>query len=420
MTSFWNLPVLRLIATDRCRVAAPWFAWAHGPNAGSNLRRRANALERRRLGADHPFEQTAAALLYLVLSVPRVLLALRRSGRGLRASARVSYVRQCLHLYLCAWRLGLRPQVYYYLRLHEQQPSGLWREVIDPSELHYLQSDVAPAEVEPLQDKLCFTARARSHGLPVIPLLAVWEQGRARSHHDDEPTLCRDLFVKRARSYGSAGVMAFHYNPITGAHHDDRRRYSLSELIDTLREASRDYTLLVQPRLKNHPDIAGFSALALCNYRIVTGRHPNGRTEVLMAALRFPLNSELTCAEHDVTVCAAVDLATGKLFAAESKDPALGRLARHPLTGQQIEGFAVPRWREMCALACRAHDAWPDFPFIGWDISDTADGLFLLEGGYLWGGYLAQMSGSPPLGLTPFAAIYAEHLAHRAASAPAS
>ena len=414
MTTFWNLPVLRLLATDRCRAAAPWFAWTRGRDATSGLRRRANQLECRRLGATHPLEQSLAVLLYLPLSLPRILLALWQWGRPLRAVDRISYLRQSLHLSVCAWYLGLRPQVYYYLRLHGQRWPAAWRGVIDPAELHHLQRDISPPDLTPLADKLRFMQRALAHGLPAIPTLAVWENGRLHPNYQPAPgDLCRDLFVKRSHSYGSTGVMAFHYNPTTPAHYDDLRRYTLPQLDSVLQAASQDTTLIVQPRLRNHPELQGFSSEALCNYRLVTGRHPDGRTVVLMASLRFPILSGLTCAETDTTLCAAVDLATGRLHAAESKDPRLGRLVRHPFSGQQIEDLAVPRWAEMCALACRAHAAWPDFPFIGWDLSDTTAGLRLLEGGCLWGGYLAQMSGSPPLGLTPFVPIYEAHLAQR-------
>lgn len=412
MTSLWNLPVLRLIATDRCRVAAPWFHWHRGRDEASWLRRRANALECAKLGATHPVEHALAAAIYLPLSVPRLLLALRKMGRSLHHTRQVSYLRQCGHLWFCAWRLGLRPQVYYYLRLHGQRWPECWQQVIDPAELHHLQREISPPDFGPLENKHRFTTRGRAQGLPVIPSLAIWTNGVCA---DDAADLRRDLFVKRTLSYASAGVMAFHYNAITGAHHDATRRYTRHELAEKLRAASIGHTLLVQPRLQNHPDLEGFSTGALCNYRIVTGRHPDGRIEVLLAALRFPLNSEITCAESDTTLCAAVDLATGRLNAAESKDTAAAPLTHHPRTGQPIAGFAVPRWSEMVALACTAHAAWPDFPFIGWDVSDTSSGLVLLEGGCLWGGYLAQMSGSPPLGLTPFGHIYQAHLAHRPA-----
>lgn len=417
MTKLWNLPVLRLIATDRCRVAAPWFAWSQGLDTISLLRLRANELERRRLGVTHALEQIIGALIYLPLSLTRIIMALHRWGRSLRATDHIPYGRQFLQLCVCAWRYDLRPQVYYYLRLHDQRRRESWHQIIDPSELHHLQREISPSDIEPLEDKLLFAFRATAAGIPVVPLLAVWRHGRLISAPDESgQSLCRNLFVKRTSSYSSAGVTGFRYDPLIGAHHDSNRRYSRAELDATLEKMSANVTLLVQPWLQNHPDLHGFSTVALCNYRIVTGRSPGGKAEVLLASLRFPFVNELTCAEKDTTLCAAVDLSTGRLHAAESKNPRIGRLVKHPRTNQQIEGFVVPRWQEMIDLVTKAHAAWSEFPFIGWDLSDTSDGLLFLEGSCLWGGFLAQMSGNRPLGLTPFGRIYQSQLAHRADS----
>lgn len=415
MTRLWNLPVFRLIATDRCRVAAPWFTWGRGRDDASVLRRRANALERRKMGATHPLEQIPAACLYFVVSLPRILFALKRWGPSLRATDHVSYSRQFYHLCLGAWRMGLRPQVYYFLSLHRRRHPESWRHVIDPSELHHLQRDACPADLDALEDKIRFTDRALKCGIRIVPVPAIWDNGKPVSGCDPD-SLRRDLFVKRARTYSSDGVFGLRYDHATGLHHDDSNPKNPGSIIDILAAASRGTTLMVQPWLKNHPDLAGFSTGALCNYRIVTGRYPNGRVEILLAALRFPIQSRLTCAERDTTLCAAVDLVTGRLHAAESKLPSMGRLTRHPVTGQVIEDFQVPRWSEMVALVTEAHAHWPDFPFVGWDVSDTNEGLYFLEGSSLWGGFLAQMSGSRPLGLTSFATIYQANLAQRGAT----
>lgn len=414
MTRLWNLPILRLISTDRCRVAAPWFAWTHGRDDGSRLRRRANALERKKMGATNPLEQVAAACLYLAISLPRIFFALQRWGGGLRAADRVPYHRQFIDLCFCSWRAGLRPQVYYFLGLHRRPHTASWLNVIDPSELHHLQRDASPADLNALEDKIRFTGRALQCGVRTVPILAVWNNGKQIS--SAEPSaLKRDLFAKRSLTYSSAGIYGLRYNAGTGKHHDDASAKSglLPEVLSSL---SRGTTLIIQPWLKNHADLDGFSTSALCNYRIVSGRHADGRVEILLAALRFPLESQLTCAERDTTLCAAVNLTTGRLHAAESKHPGLGQLTRHPVSGQVIEDFPVPRWAEMVAGVTAAHAHWPEFPFIGWDVSDTSDGIFFLEGSCLWGGFLAQMSGSRPLGLTPFAAIYQANLARRGAS----
>lgn len=415
MTRFWNLPVLRLISTDRCRVAAPWFAWTRGRDNGSLLRRRANALECRKLGATHPLEQIPAACLYLAISLPRIIYALQRWGGSLRKSDRVSYRRQLLHLCICAWRIGLRPQVYYFLGLHRRRQPESWLNVIDPSELHHLQRDASPPDLNSLENKILFTDRAQQCGIRTVPMLAIWQDGK-QTTPPDSGTLQRDLFVKRALAYSSDGIFGLRYDSVTGTHRDSTTPQTICELEKFLSSTSKGNALLVQPWLKNHPDLEGFSASALCNYRIVSGRHPNGRVEILLGALRFPLRSQLTCAEKDTTLCAAVDLVTGRLHAAESKHPGLGRLTHHPVSGQAIEDFLVPRWNEMVAQVITAHAYWPDFPFIGWDVSDTNDGIFFLEGSSLWGGFLAQMSGSRPLGLTPFASIYQASLAQRGAS----
>ncbi len=414
MTRLWNLPVFRLISTDRCRVAAPWFAWTRGRDDGSFLRRRANALERKKLGATNLLEQIPAACLYLAISLPRIFLAIQRWGHSLRAADRVSYHQQFVDLCFCAWRAGLRPQVYYFLGLHRRPRTASWLNVIDPSELHHLQRDASPADLNALEDKIRFTDRALQCSIRTVPILAVWEDGKEISRAEPS-ALKRDLFAKRSLTYSSAGIFGLRYNPGTEKHHDAESGKSdrLPALFSSL---SLGTTLMVQPWLKNHPDLTGFSASALCNYRIVSGRHPDGRVEILLAALRFPLESNLTCAEQDMTLCAAVNLITGRLHAAESKHPGLGRLTRHPVSGQVIEDFPVPRWAEMIADVIAAHTHWPEFPFIGWDVSDTTDGLYFLEGSCLWGGFLAQMSGSRPLGLTPFATIYQANLAQRAAA----
>ena len=414
MTRLWNLPVFRLVATDRCRVAAPWFDWTNGRDATAVLRQHANALERHRFGPPLLFEQELAALLHLVLAGPRALLALRRWGQALRASEGISFHRQWLDLLTCTWRLGLRPQVYYYLGLHRLARRE-WRHVIDPAELHHLQRDISPPDIHGLEDKLRFHDRASRAGIATPPLLALWRDGRRESAADPEE-LRRDLFVKRALTYSSTGIMGFRFDATTGEYRDGPRRYSPAGLDALLRRLSYDHVLLVQPWLRNHRDLEDFSTGALCNYRVVTGRHPNGSIEPLVAALRLPVGRGLTCAEPDLTFCAAVEIGTGRLHAAASKDPALGQVLRHPATGRRIEGVVVPRWPELLALARRAHEAWPEFPFVGWDLADTSGGLVVLEGSCLWGGFLAQMSGSPPLGLTSFASIYHSYSRHRGSS----
>jgi hypothetical protein len=418
----WSLPVFRLIATDRCRVAAPWFVWTRGRDNTSMLRALAIALERSRLGGITVWEQAAAALVYFPVSCVAIAGGLRRWGRALLASYGISWSRQCCELAAYAWRVGASPRMYYQMRLHRHSWKWTGRHFIDQPELHQLQRHLAPDDLGALEDKLRFAGRARRHALPVVPILAVWRDGRAevfgenRSPADALPA--QDIFVKPSESYSSAGVMGFRFDATSGSYRDEDRTWTPAELRAHLAASSRGRILLVQPWLRNAAALRGFSPGALCNFRIVTGRHPAGWVRAVMAAFRFPWRSALSCAEPGITLCAAVSLATGTLCAAEAKDPAIGRLERHPLSGQQIEGFRVDAWDALLETAIGAHACWPEFPFVGWDVALTEDGIRLLEGSALWGGTLAQMAGSAPLGLTAFPEIYLAHLAERRARRP--
>ncbi|HWA87437.1 MAG TPA: sugar-transfer associated ATP-grasp domain-containing protein [Opitutus sp.] len=417
----WSLPVFRLIATDRCRVAAPWFVWTHGRDGTSMLRALAITVERSRLGHITLLEQVTAAIAYFPLSVVTIVRALRRWGRALLAEYGVSRTRQCAQLAAYVWRVGLCPRMYYQMRLHRHSWKKTGRHFIDQPELHHLQRLLAPTEIDALEDKLLFSERASRHGLPIVPILAIWREGSRvlmNAGAPVRPLPPHDIFVKPAVSYSSAGVMGFRFNPATGHFFDERRTWTPAELTAHLDARSRQHALLVQPWLRNARELRGFSDGALCNFRVVTGRHPGGRVRPVMAALRFPWRSRLSCAEPGITLCAGVALESGLLSAAEAKEPAIGRLVRHPVTGQQIEGFRVPSWGAILESALAAHAHWAEFPFIGWDIALADDGIRLLEGSSLWGGALAQMSGSAPLGLTAFPEIYLANLAERQRPVP--
>lgn len=55
------------------------------------------------------------------------------------------------------------------------------------------------------------------------------------------------------------------------------------------------------------------------------------------------------------------------------------RLDQHPDTGAAVTGFAVPDWRALVDLACRATHAFPGMTMQAWDIAPTDKGPYLIE-----------------------------------------
>jgi hypothetical protein len=409
----WTWPVFRLLATDRCRVAAPWFHWARTDDDVSRLRRLAIEQECTALGQVSALERSLAAVVYLPLSVVAIVSALRSTGVSLAAKYGVSRTRQFFDLLTYAWRLGLPPRAYYQLRLHRHHWRRSGRFFFEQSELHHLQRHISPADIGALENKERFALRALQHDLPLAPVIAVWRRGRPfllDGKPASEGLRRRDLFIKPADGYSSRGVIGVRFDRLTGEFHDGQQRWSPRELSIELAQRSRQRTWLVQPWLENRADLRGFSESALCNIRVVTARKPGGRVVPITAAFRLPWKSGISSSEPGITLCASIDLGTGVLRAAEARDPAIGRMTRHPKSGQRIEGFVLKGWSHVLETALGAHGAWPEFPFIGWDFALTSRGLVLLEGGPLWGAALAQIAGSGPLGLTPFPRIYLANL----------
>jgi hypothetical protein len=363
-------------------------------------------------------EQAVAAVVYLPLSLVSIVSAVRRHGRALAKEYGISRTKQIVQLIGYAWRLGVPPREYYQLRLHRHHWTGTGRHFIHQPELHHLQRHISPSDTVELEDKVHFAERARRCGVPIVPTIAILHLGRALESDETWSPIRlpqRHLFIKPTASYSSEGVMGVKYDAATGHYFDGERTWAPADLVHHLTEQSKRRQLLVQPWMENHPSLHGFSANALCNIRVVTGRRPDGTVEPIMAAFRFPWKSQVSCAEPGITLCASIDLKTGRMRAAEAKNPAIGQLKQHPISGHPIEGHMLSCWPELLETARAAHPHWREYPFIGWDLVHTSEGIFVLEGSCLWGGTLAQISGSLPLGLTAFAEIYLSLVKNRTA-----
>jgi hypothetical protein len=145
-------------------------------------------------------------------------------------------------------------------------------------------------------------------------------------------------------------------------------------------------SLLVQPRLSNHPDFPIKDKDALLPVRIVTGRYPSGSISVIFATLYY----------NGYTNRALVDLETGQLCDIHS-----------------VENRTLPDWSAALALAKAAHNHCTDYVFVGWDVALTPEGPMLLEGNRHWATGDFQLLARKPLGHTEFSDILMQHFLSR-------
>lgn len=334
----------------------------------------------------------------------------------------ISPARQVLEQVWLRLRYGVSPDAYYMYRLflpRLRRQAGTfiyiyWKKM---NALHlWLNCRVCPEEVKVLKDKVQFYARCKAHDVPTAPVLASFKGGEITPQvwtGQDAPLPRRDLFSKNA-SLGK-GKEATRWRYVgNGCYESEETVLDQNGLIEVLEKYSSELPLLLQECCTNHECISGLSSGGLSTIRLVTGRLPDGPPEPLFASFRMPTGGAVVDNFSAGGIAAPVDLETGRLGSALPKYPHAGpqRQVYHPDTGHPIEGFQMPRWKEIVELCLRAHEAFPGMPSIGWDVAFAERGLTILEGNTKWDSYAIEIPHELPLTHTLFQKHYDAWMQH--------
>ncbi len=268
-------------------------------------------------------------------------------------------------------------------------------------------------------DKAIFYSLCFAAGVPIPKLLAVFDvpvgwtpDGRMLSSRADWrhfiQSLPSDFIVKPAHGMLGKGVAAFRRE---GAEFLDRDGPCLSsdELYELLCSRTEDNLLfgrsdsdrsvggleidrashkaIIQERVFAHPVVAELTGSdALCCCRFYTYTDDSVITHVLASSFRVIAGKNLTdnLSEGSAgNLWCTVDYESGQVVEAFAKATAGERLevvGRHPSTGQDINGFTIPHWREAADLALRLAKIFYPQPLIHWDIGIAREGPIAIEG----------------------------------------
>jgi hypothetical protein len=280
-----------------------------------------------------------------------------------------------------------------------RRPRAEWSNfVTDDPTFKKLREDMSPSDAREIaNDKALFHGHCVEHRLPTIPLLCLVSKNPAphyphvrcvmnldewRAAVADAPN---DLFIKPInRSFGDGAF--------TTSRAGERLRFadregSLDELFGYLRAMlEQELGWLVQPRLRCHPALAEIMGpRGLGTVRAVTCMD-RGKPRLLLGVLRITVGDNVTDNFHHGStgnLVAPIDIGTGALGTARGstrKDwPAMAAFSCHPETGHPIEGFRVPQWAEIVALALKSQQSLPALKSTGWDIAVSPEGPVLVE-----------------------------------------
>ncbi len=303
--------------------------------------------------AKHP---PAKPLLYPVLQdlflggVVAWMLAI--AGRGIKAVSGKSLWIQAREMFWLWYHDGIDPPSYYQLELyrpdHAHWPAASLTRFETKNGLFRALNFQRPQPYggKEMNDKRVFAEFCAKHALPHPQILATVS---ASSRHVQAPLkdFATDLFCKKSHGMGATGTKSFRYNSENAYVDDGGGSLSLAALLACLQSKAGRGQYLVQPWLRNAPDIANLAGESLIAIRIVTVENESGLPEVALAMLRVLAKLEPDWKEAlDGEYAAPIDVHTGIMgrFTGDNMRTSHLRYDWHPITGARVTGRKIAAW----------------------------------------------------------------------------
>jgi hypothetical protein len=337
----------------------------------------------------------------------------RKFGMQVRRNTGISLYRQFVWQLSLALRHFIPPRAFYFYGLYEAESRRRAHLYVQDHEILPLLDAVnGKADYAVFDDKRRFFEECSRFGLPTIPVIAEFEDGKLKkwAGNGKGPLPEADLFAKPALGKCGQGVISYSFKG-QGLYISEKGiPMSESRVLDDLAEASKQRPYILQKKFANHPDISAIAPGALCTSRIITCRLPDGGFEDIIAIFKMPTG--LCCTDNFSTggIAIALDKENGILGTAITKELDARRVDTHPDTGRKLAGFQIPCWEQVIELCLKAHAVFPTYAYIGWDVAVTDAGPLLVEGNLRWGVESMQRAHNRPLGETRFVGTMLLHL----------
>jgi hypothetical protein len=351
----------------------------------------------------------------LVLVCMGLVAVLGRAARRASGRTQPAQLADLLRLSLCR---GFDPLAYYFQEIYREDgrseaPSYLTRRETKNGLFNVLNGmRRSPDGPHEMKDKALFAACCRREGLPVPQTLFQSTGG----HGNDggwvpREELDRDLFCKLRSGRGAQGALVFRRVAPHRYRDPDDNEMDLDGLLARVEASSRMTPLIVQPRLRNHPELADLADQSLVTIRVLTCLDAEEHPVATHAFLRILSKLEPDWHRKD-EYGVPIDLDSGRLGAMVS-DRLAGRtvrLSHHPVTGKAVEGRVLHTWPAIRTLALEAHRSFAHRIIVGWDIAVTDDGPVLLEGNVNLDVTFPQRVYRQGIGRSPLGPLLRHHL----------
>jgi len=174
------------------------------------------------------------------------------------------------------------------------------------------------------------------------------------------------IIIKPTMGQGGRGVALAFYDKGKIRVKYENTEVDLSDFV--LRERS-----ILQEVLVQHNAVSSLSSSSLNTIRVLTLYTRSNSVMVISASMRFGVGDSIVDNWCAGGVAVGVDHERGclKKFAYDKRGQ---RYAAHPTSGLKFEGFEIPHWDKVIAMAQKVQEACPFFRLLGMDIGIREDG----------------------------------------------
>lgn len=344
---------------------------------------------------------------------------IKHNGKVIKEETGFSNLRQHTDLVKTSLAIPCRPQDYYIFELYKPENKKracnfIFRYEVKNVLYKMLIETDNIREISPLTNKGDFTKKARDAGLPIVPVICTIINNQVEYY--DKPVKA-DLFAKALDGRGGRGAEVWYYmrkkNGFKKKKQKKYKLYSFEEIVEYYRGKSFAKPVIIQEKVKNHPEISDLACEAVSTCRVITMINEKNQPEVVTAVFRMAARKgKIVDNIHKGGIASPIDIESGVLGQATNLgiQVGLGRLSHHPVTGALIEGRKLPYWQEVSELAVHAHEFFRPRVIIGWDICLTDRGPVIIEGNAQPCVDLIQRPHNKPLSETRFGELMVHNL----------
>lgn len=297
-------------------------------------------------------------------------------------------------LFYLTFVLSTPPQNYFSLQLYKV-PKAEWLNFIFSQEsskwLESKSTEVSEECRKYLNSKFYFSKKSSKAGIPTIPSIAFYKQYRHLKASDIFQK--KSLFFKPDTANQSRGCYTLSYNEIKDNYYFIKEKETIGEddpkkILATLNSELSIFDYVVQPLIKNHPEISHLCGDdRLTTIRIIT-YSSNSSIQPLFAIFEIP-NLE----DRRFYKLISIDIQSGILANKYIGQDRMKMNNENESLIKNLSGQTIPQWSSVLELTQKSHALCPGICMIGWDVAISSIGVILVEGNIGWDTKFHQLDG---------------------------